>query len=101
MGARCDLHFASLLFDVAINKVPEYLADKLVWANSNVHLKTRGASWKMVIPPHNTAAFRGSFRYLATKCWNNLPPPIRQAKTKVAFKNNFKKHLLYIQLSTP
>ncbi|CAG4934580.1 unnamed protein product [Colias eurytheme] len=39
--------------------------------------QTRSAFQKLAIPRHHSAGFKGSFRYSATKCWNNLPPPPR------------------------
>lgn len=98
MKARRDLHFASLLFDVVNCEAPKYLHSKLNWASSNSVYNTRGRSWRLITPRHKTAAFRGSFRYSATKCWNNLPPPIRQCKSKLAFKLKLKKHLLSMQI---
>ena len=45
---------------------------------------------KLDIPPHRTAAFRGSFKFAATKCWNDLPPPLR-LKTIRSFKQKIKR----------
>lgn len=33
----------------------------------------------------SSVAFRGSFRYAAAKCWNNIPPPIRNLQSIYCF----------------
>ncbi|CAG9114408.1 unnamed protein product [Plutella xylostella] len=43
-----------------------------------------------------TAAFRGSFKYQATKCWNNIPPPLRKLKSKHLFKIKLRQYLTCI-----
>jgi hypothetical protein len=92
MSARRDLHFASLLFGVIKKHEPLYLYDKLKFTQR----KTRIAS-RLLCPTHRTAAFRGSFRYAATKCWNNLPPPIKNAVSVKSCKQKFKRHLIILQ----
>ncbi|CAK1543621.1 unnamed protein product [Leptosia nina] len=82
MEQRRRLHFASLLFDVVLSKAPSYLYDKLSWfGDGNNRYHTRIALYGLEMPLYHTTAFRGSFAYNATKCWNNLPPPIRASKT--------------------
>lgn len=94
MSARRTLHFASLLFGVVINEKPPYLFKKLKFAQC----KTRFAV-RLICPQHQTAAFRGSFRYAATKCWNNLPPPIRNSKSAASFKRSLQLYLLNEQIA--
>lgn len=94
MSARRTLHFASLLFGVVINEKPPYLFKKLKFAQC----KTRFAV-RLICPQHQTAAFRGSFRYAATKCWNNLPPPIRNSKSAASFKRSLQVYLLNEQIA--
>lgn len=98
MEFRRQLHFATLLFGVVKFKVPQYLFHKLQWA-SDVHTthNTRAASYLILMPRHTSAAFRGSFKYNATKCWNNLPPPLRNLNTIICFKFKYKKLLLDVQ----
>ncbi|CAK1552204.1 unnamed protein product [Leptosia nina] len=82
MEQRRRLHFASLPFDVVLSKAPSYLYDKLTWfGDGNNRYHTRIALYGLEMPLYHTTAFRGSFAYNATKCWNNLPPPIPASKT--------------------
>lgn len=92
MDARRNLHFATLLFGIITTKQPSYLYNKLTFSTRHIRHAIR-----LICPSHRTAAFRGSFRYAATKCWNNLPPPIRNSKTIHSFKISLKKHLLFEQ----
>lgn len=94
MEARNELHFASLLFGVVKKQTPKYLSDKLTWGG-----RSRASGYLLLFPRYKTAAFRGSFRYLATKCWNNLPPPLRNLNSIASFKNSYRRHLLIQQKS--
>lgn len=94
MNTRHSYHFACLLFDIVLRKSPPYLYDKLTFSQR----PTRSAQ-RLLHVQHSTTAFRGSFRYAATKCWNNIPPPLRNCSTLKSFKVNYKKYLLNIQIS--
>ncbi|CAG4973526.1 unnamed protein product [Colias eurytheme] len=96
MEARRRLHFATLLFGIMQAKVPLYLYTKLAWMGerSAQNYETRFAFQKLAIPRHHSAAFRGSFRYSATMCWNNLPPPLRQLRNKENFRIKYRNYLL-------
>ena len=94
MESRRLLHFSSLLFGIIKFKKPIYLFRKLDFSERLLRLASR-----LICPRHSTAAFRGSFRYSATKCWNNIPPPIRNATSVNSFKDKYKKYLLLQQLS--
>lgn len=94
MKSRRSYHFASLLFGIVKTHSPHYLFNKLSFSHRNVRTQ------RLVCPAHNTAAFRGSFRYSATKCWNNIPPPFKKCCSVAAFKRNFKMYLLDLQKSS-
>lgn len=95
MESRRRLHFASLLFDVITSRAPCYLFNKLLWmGDSNNAYRTRASLFGLSIPRYYTAAFRGSFTYNATKCWNNLPPPLRNSCSIKRFKIHYKLLLL-------
>lgn len=94
MKSRRSLHFACLLFGIIRTKTPSYLYDKLSFSQRQVRFASR-----LVCPGYRSAAFRGSFRYAATKCWNNIPPPFRKLTAVSTFKFNFKKYLLNLQKS--
>ncbi|CAG4971111.1 unnamed protein product [Colias eurytheme] len=95
MESRRRLHLASLLFGVVMTKAPKYLYDKLAWMGEGSVYATRSSFCKLAIPRSVTAAFRGSFKYSATKCWNNLPPPILNSISLNSFKQKYKKYLLH------
>lgn len=93
MESRRQLHLASMLFGIITYKTPTYLHVKLCFPPS------RGTGIRSCRPPlemqsHRTTAFRGSFRYQATKCWNNIPPPIRQLTSVYTFQKRLTSFLL-------
>lgn len=91
METRQKFYFACLLFDVIKWKQPQFLYKKLIWSRTFIENRLRFYSKVLDVPRHRTTAFRGSFRYLASKCWNNIPPPIRDCKCKTKFKTELKK----------
>ncbi|CAH2109118.1 unnamed protein product [Euphydryas editha] len=98
MERRRHLHLATFLFGIIKYKCPPYLYSKLQWAkDKQLSLTTRGSACLLLTQLHHTAAFRGSFRYAATKCWNDLPPPLRTLKTISNFKIKYKNYLLQQQ----
>lgn len=99
MKSRRTLHLATLVHDIIKYKNPKYLFNKFEWSSSRNLYQTRASSFLLVVKLHKTAAFRGSFRYQATKCWNNLPPPLRQPISKTTFKRRLKSTLLSTQMA--
>lgn len=97
MSLRRQLSLATLVFGVIKTCTPEYLFRKLYWRKENSTQQVRAVSKILTVPKHHSAAFRGSFRYAATMCWNNLPPPLRQANSVCSFKRNLKKILFSLQ----
>jgi hypothetical protein len=95
MASRRALHFATLLFGVVRTGQPDYLYNKLQFS----HRPTRLASL-LLCPPHRTSAFRGSFRFAAAKCWNDLPPPIRNCNSVSTFKTKLRNIILLTQISS-
>ena len=96
MEGRIKMHLAGLLFGIVKFKTPEYLYKKLTWRFSSARF-LRSCALQLAIPQHRTAAFRGSFRFSATKCWNDLPPPFREFKSKFTFKKHYRQYLLQLQ----
>lgn len=94
MSSRRNFHFATLLFGIIKSHRPSYLYEKLDFSARNIRCAIR-----LICPRHRTTAFRGSFRYAATKCWNNIPPPIRNSNTIFSFKKSLKEYLLNLQKS--
>lgn len=94
--ARRQLHLASLMFEVVNFNRPDYLFSKIKFSRFALRYP-RKARLPLENQMHKTAAFTGSFRYCATKCWNNIPPPLRQIKSKQTFKKKLKILLLEVQ----
>ena len=94
MASRRQLHLASLMFDVVTFGKPEYLYTKLRFPHCQNAYGSRAARLPLLVHGHRTVAFEGSFRYQATKCWNNIPPPIRELTSKMSFKKHMKIFLL-------
>lgn len=90
MSSRRQLHLASLMFDVVKFKTPVYLHSKLKFPPSGC----RSTRPPLATHLHRTVAFTGSFRYQATKCWNNIPPPLRSITSKCTFKAHLKINIL-------
>lgn len=98
MKSRRKLHLACLLFGIIKFENPTYLYRKLKLMASSRQCSRRHASQQLCIPRHRTANFTGAFRYAASKCWNNLPPPIRALSGIVSFRFKLKKYLLDEQI---
>lgn len=90
MMHRRKLHLASLLFGVIKTGTPSYLYDKLSWVSRP---GSRQCAKTLANVRHSSAAFRGSFRYAATKCWNNIPPPIKNLNSIHSFRIRLKRFL--------
>ena len=101
MASRRRMHLASLMFDVVTFGKPEYLRSKLRFPHCDDAYGSRAARQPLIVPGHRTAAFEGSFRYQATKCWNNIPPPLRELTSKSSFKKNLRISLLEQQITGP
>lgn len=99
MKFRRNLHLATLLFGTIKHNNPFYLAEKLVWSRDVKSRFTRNSVSSLAIPRHRTNAFRGSFKFAASKCWNDLPPPFRSLKSVHTFRNKYKVYLLVNQKS--
>lgn len=94
MKARRQLHLASLLFGVIATGRPPYLHSKLVWAADRSKYPKRSCTHVFAAPKHHSVAFRGSFRFAATKMWNCLLPPVRDLESLHVFKIQLKKIML-------
>lgn len=91
MKARQKLHLACLLFGVLKYNSPKYLRERLTWVSRTRTL--RKCSKQLSTQRHYSASFRGSFRYAAAKCWNNIPPPIRDLQSVNGFRSKLKMFL--------
>lgn len=100
MEGRRLLHLAGLIYKVVHTGRPRYLHDKIKWLGNAHNIFTRSKlSRRMEIPKHKTANFKGSFKYAASKIWNDLPPPLHEFMSYLSFKIKLKKILLEKQLS--
>lgn len=97
MSNRRTLKLASTVFSLKQTGVPPYLARKLMWKQPRTAKGLRTQSDRTLLPMIRLQAFRGSFRYAASKCWNDLPPPVRDSKSLEIFKKRCKACLLDLQ----
>lgn len=97
MKARRKLHLATLMFGIIKNKVPPYLFQKLKWVQEYSRFLKRDCTHVFVTPRHKLVSFRGSFRFAASRCWNDLPPPIRALRSLQTFRATLKNDLLHKQ----
>lgn len=97
MVSRRELHLACLVFEVIKFGRPVYLRNKLKVSPLHDRYGSRSCRAPLAGHLHRTVSFRGSFRFQATKCWNDIPPPIRNLTSKNTFKNHLKIHLLEVQ----
>lgn len=93
MRHRRKLHLACLLFGVLKHQVPSYLYEKLSWMGSTRSCGLRQSAKQLSMQRHSSASFRGSFRYAASRCWNNIPPPIRNLQSFNGFKLKLRKFM--------
>lgn len=96
MKARQKLHLACLLFGVLKHHTPRYLYERLTWIANTRTL--RRCSKQLATHRHHSAAFKGCFRYAASKCWNNIPPPIRELQSIQGFRHKLKMYLMSHQI---
>lgn len=78
MTARRKIHYASFIYSIIATQSPQYLYYKLEWKTDKCKFPIRSNVHPLIVPKYRTAAFRGSFKYAATHCWNILSPPQRQ-----------------------
>ncbi|KAG6451041.1 hypothetical protein O3G_MSEX006914 [Manduca sexta] len=97
MAARRDLHMATLLFGIFKKQSPKYLYDKIIWKQDNARYSLHPTTNPLSMPSYRTSAFRGSFKFRATRCWNCIPPPCRSKNSKHGFKHVYIQYLLLHQ----
>lgn len=98
MKSRRELHLACLAQKVIWGKKPDYLFEKLLFTKDIHNLNTRSKLQnKLAIPKHNTAGFRGCFKYKTSKIWNDLPPPLRKKIGGHTFKILVRRFLFHRQ----
>lgn len=98
MESRRQLHMSSLIFNLMKFNEPDYLFKKLKVSPFHDRYGTRSSRAPLAGHIHRSVAFRGSFRFQATKCWNDIPPPIRNLTVKSTFLNHLKLYLQQQQL---
>lgn len=100
MENRRHLHLANFTLSIIKKRKPSYLYSRLVWREYTFNSRYEN-HFLLNTPFHRTRAFEGSFRYQATHCWNNLPPPLRRPSVSFqTLKAGFKLFLLNIQKSS-
>lgn len=85
------LHLLTLVHKTLKLQKPDYLFKKLITFSNINTLSTRNRNI-LVIPKHQTAFFKRSFSYVASKEYNKLGPEIRSYNL-VNFKKRLKEYL--------
>lgn len=98
MKGRRLLKLYTLLFGLRKTGIPSYLSKKFCWTD-NRPKPSRHPRLQINEKAH-LKSFRGSFRFASTKCWNDLPPPIRIISNLRQFKHKCKAWLLDTQKSS-
>lgn len=100
MSNRRKLKLNTLVFKLRQTSNPSYLSDKLNW-NDRKENTARSIRYPLLQLSMRCrlTLFAGSFRFAATKCWNDLPPPLRKLKSLPAFKRKCRQWLLDTQKS--
>lgn len=101
MSNRRALKLSSIVFGLRITGIPPYLAKKLIW-NDRVEGQKRSLRFPNLItsPSPRLYLYHGSFRFAASKVWNDLPPPIKNIKSIYTFKLKCRQWLMNQQKSS-
>ena len=88
MRQRRLLHFLCLCHRVVVDKVPQYLYQKIQFRTDVHHLNIRHKG-NITIPAHRTTTFERSFSYNVAKLYNGCPAELK-SMSHVTFKRNIK-----------
>ena len=81
---------AALMFRFHNRSLPS--AFDPIFQSKTTSITTRSNS-RVIMISCRSAVSQQSIRYISSKTWNNIPPPIREFKTIGAFKRKLKQHL--------
>ena len=81
-----------MIYKIINGSAPSYLCN-LFKKRSDVHNRYARNCKDLNIPKCRTSLAQRSFRYRATKIWNNIPDEIRNSKTITIFKKKVKNWL--------
>ena len=96
LDKKREVHLGVLTHKLLQGKGPEELVTECQRSTtSRHHHQTRSAARRdMRSIAHRTTKSESSFSYRAAKCWNSIPPTIRDCESTSTFKKRFQSHLL-------
>ena len=96
LDKKREVHLGVMTHKLMRGKGPRGLVLECQQATRRSHqYQTRHAtSCDMSSIAHRTTKRESSFAYRATKCWNSIPPAIRNIESTSLFKNKFQSFLL-------
>lgn len=75
---------------------PSILSDSLTFRSAESCRSTKVAESLLSLPPCRTELYRRSFKFSASKLWNDLPPEIRDIQSIDSFKDRLYEYLMQI-----
>ncbi|XP_011707927.1 PREDICTED: uncharacterized protein LOC105462773 [Wasmannia auropunctata] len=91
---RRDHTMASLLHDIILNQKPKIIFEGLTFRSVELCRNTRADVNLLSLPQCRTETYKKSFRYHASKIWNNLPPELRKLQSIKVFRTRLFEYLL-------
>lgn len=92
--ARRNYFVGCLLYNILSTRQLRLLYNGLTFRSDIAARTTRVSDDLLSLPLCRTETYRRSYRFTASKLWNELPPAIRNARSTVDFKNKLYEHLL-------
>lgn len=87
------------LFGVIQSHLPKLLYDGLAFRAIETSRTTRAAVTLLSLRLCRTEVYKRSFKVSASKLWNDLPPPIREAQSIEEFKSMLYEYLFTTSLA--
>lgn len=99
VGARRTYFVGCALRNIIYNKTSRFyyltcLSSEVAMPEGILELRLLRIYYKDICVSICTEMYRHSFRLLADKIWNDIPPPIHESSSVSGFKNLFYLHLL-------
>ncbi|CAL1671809.1 unnamed protein product [Lasius platythorax] len=93
IDARRRYFVGCLLFNIICTRQPSLIYSGFTFKSTVTSRATRTSDDILSLPLCRTEIFRRSFRFSASKLWNELPSDIRSARSIGEFKRKLYEHL--------
>ena len=94
LEVRRSNQFKTFMHKAMNKQVPEYIAEKLIMANTVHQYNLRGSEYNLFVPRPNTEALKRSFAYRGAVLWNSLTPEAKQANSLSVFRSHLTNDLI-------